>query len=208
MTVLETLFPKAGSAWLQAIDDLMVPEGIDTPHQQASFLAQLNQESQGLTRFEESLYYVTPQQLCKVWPNRFAMPDIHGITPKANPYEYVRAPEKLANFVYANRMGNGDVESGDGWRHRGMGPIQLTGKTNQGMCGSDIGFDFIANPELLLTPTPGIKSAIWFWMVHGLNAQADDDSVAAETRIINGGLTGLAERQAFFDKALVLLEAV
>lgn len=204
---LRALFPAAKPGWLEALETHMTPAGIDTPREIASFLCQLYQESKGLTTFEENLYYITPDLLVKTWKKRFAMPDIHGIVPdgKANPYEYVRVPEKLANFVYANRMGNGPPESGDGWRHRGMGPIQLTGKNNQGMCGDDIGFDFRARPQLLLMPVPGIKSATWFWMMRGLDKLDDDDDVRAETLTVNGGEHGLDKRQEFFDKAMAML---
>jgi putative chitinase len=104
--------------------------------------------------------------------------------------------------VYADRGGNGDEASGDGWRYRGRGCIQITFKNNYARCGSALGLDLVTNPELLLEPLNAARSAGWFWKAYGLDAYDDDDDVTRETRIINGGTLGLADRKAIFDRAL------
>lgn len=209
---LKELFPRAARGWVEALELELAKSTIDTPAEIASFCAQLNQESAGLTRFEENLMYTTPQRLCLVWPHRFGMPDKNGLVAPGllNPYPYIRDPEGLANYVYAdtNRAppyALGNTDKGDGWKYRGMGPIQITGKSNYLLCGNAIGFDLMKTPQLLKQPIPGIKSAFWFWSSHGLDKYDDDLDVRAETRIVTGGETGINERQAFYDNALRLL---
>jgi putative chitinase len=116
---------------------------------------------------------------------------------------YAHNPEKLADFVYAGRMGN--LQDGDGWKFHGRGLIQLTGRENYANCGSGIGVDLIDNPDLLLTPKYAALSAGWFWNKKGLNPLADAQEYGAMTRRINGGLTGLDERIAKITKALQVL---
>jgi putative chitinase len=103
-------------------------------------------------------------------------------------------PEKIANKVYAGRMGN--TEDGDGAKYIGRGLIQLTGKENYANCGSAIGVDLVANPDLLSTPKYAALSAGWFWNRRGLNALADADDIDTITKRINGGLIGIADRKA------------
>ncbi len=210
---LERIFPHAAPGLVDALAEQLPSSAIDSDFVIASFCAQLQQECLGLTKFEESLYYTTPERLVNIWPYRFAIPDIHGILPsgKRNAYEFVRQPEKLANYIYddANRgekykLGNTSV--GDGWKYRGMGPPQVTGKNNYLSCGNAIGLDLVKQPELLKTPGPGISSAIWFWHAHGLDKFDDDMDVRAETRILNGGEIGLKERQDAFDRFLKILQ--
>lgn len=195
---LSAALPRAPAPWLSACIDLMPAAGIDTPHEIASFLAQCAHESNEFTRLEENLTY-SSERLMQVWPRRFPTFEI------AQKYE--RSPERLANYVYANRMGNGDEASGDGWRFHGRGPPQLTGRRNYTACGEDIGEDLVAHPELLLTPYTGIRSALWFWRTHNLDEVDDDADVRIETRRINGGETGLAHRQQLFNHILRHLEA-
>ena len=212
---LDKIFSRAAPGWVDALTEQLPTSAIDTPFEIASFCAQLQQECLGLTKFEEGLYYTTPERLVMVWPYRFSIPDIHGIisSGKRNAYEFVRNPEKLANYIYddANRgekykLGNTNI--GDGWKYRGMGPSQITGKNNYFSCGNAIGVDLIAQPELLKTPGPGISSAIWFWHAHGLDKFDDDTDVRAETRILNGGDTGLKERQSAFESFLKILSRI
>jgi putative chitinase len=134
---------------------------------------------------EENLNY-SAERLVAVWPSRFPT--------KAAAEPYARQPDKLANKVYANRLGNGNEASGDGWRYRGRGPIQLTGKANYEKCGAGIGEDLVRFPCLLLTPSVGLASAGWFWHTRGCNRLADEDDHRAITRIINGGQLGLDDR--------------
>jgi putative chitinase len=124
----------------------------------------------------------------------------------ALPYE--RNPEKLANFVYANRMGNGAPESDDGFRYRGRGLIQMTGRGNYTAVSDALKTDFAGKPDLMLEPRHAAMCAAWFWRTRGLNELADDrtDDDDSEdfrqiTRVINGGLNGLAERLQFWEAA-------
>jgi putative chitinase len=196
--VLQQVMPRAPRVWLDVMEDELPKWGIDTTREVSSFVAQVAHESNELTRLEENLNY-SAERLMQVWQKRFPSFDI------AQKYEHM--PEKLANFVYANRMGNGDAASGDGFVFHGRGPIQLTGRRNYEEYGIWLGEDLIAHPELLLAPVPGIKSAIWFWSTNNLDVLDDDDDVRLETSRINGGETGLVRRQAYFDQCLKLMEA-
>lgn len=201
MTAAVTLaaaLPRAPMPWLESCIELMPTAGIDTPHEMASFLAQVAHESDEFRRLEENLNY-SAERLMQVWPRRFPTFEI------ARKYEH--SPERLANYVYSNRIGNGDEASGDGWRFHGRGPIQLTGRRNYTACGEDIGEDLVAQPELLLTPFIGIRSALWFWRTHNLDEVDDDEDVRIETRRINGGETGIEHRQKLFNHILRHLEA-
>ena len=132
----------------------------------------------------------------RVWPSRF--PD------QATADQYANNPEKIANKVYAGRMGN--TEDGDGWKYHGRGVIQLTGKDNYMFCGQAIKLDLINNPDLLLEPMNAMLSAGWFWNKRGLNAAADVSGWEEITRKINGGVLGLDDRIAKITKALQILE--
>lgn len=195
--ILQKAMPKAPEAWLEVLPGELFSAGIDTINEVASFLAQVAHESNDFTRLEENLNY-SAERLMQVWPKRFTSLEFAQ--------RYARAPEILANYVYANRIGNGDGASGDGWRFHGRGPIQLTGRRNYTACGKDIGADLVAQPELLLTPYTGIRSALWFWRMMNLDELDDDNDVRTETRKINGGETGLAHRQAEFNRIKLVLE--
>jgi len=145
---------------------------------------------------EENLHY-SATRLMAVWPSRF--PNI------AVANQYANNPEKIANYVYAGRLGNGDEESGDGWRYHGRGLIQLTGKDNYANCGSGLGVDLLSNPNMLIDPKYAALSAGWFWNKKGLNALADAQDLDTMTKRINGGLLGLDDRKAKIAKALSIL---
>ena len=193
---LKLALPRAPIPWLTAAIEECPKAGIDTPHELASFLAQCAHESTDFTRLEENLNY-SAERLMVVWPKRFPSFEI------ASKYEH--SSQRLANYVYANRMGNGDEASGDGFRFRGRGPIQITGRRNYTAC--DIGFPITVDPDALFLPIPGIKSAIWFWKLMNLDEVDDDKDVRVETRKINGGENGLVERQKLFNHILKYLEA-
>ena len=180
--------------WEIPLNQVFVKYDIGTPKRQAAFIGQCAVESANFTRLQENLKY-SAQRLTQVWPSRF--PSIEAATPYAN------NPEKLANFVYAGRMGN--LQDGDGWQFHGRGLIQLTGRENYANCGSGVGVDLIDNPDLLLTPKYAALSAGWFWNKKGLNALADTQEYGTMTRRINGGLTGLEERIAKITKTLQVL---
>jgi len=180
--------------WEIPLNQVFVKYDLDTPKRQAAFIGQCAVESANFTRLQENLNY-SAQRLTQVWPSRF--PNISMAEPYAN------NPEKLADFVYAGRMGN--LQDGDGWKFHGRGLIQLTGRENYANCGSGIGVDLIDNPDLLLTPQYTVLSAGWYWNKKGLNALADTQEYGAMTKRINGGLTGLDERIAKITKALQVL---
>ena len=178
---------------------------INTPLRMAHFLAQVSHESGNFTIKRESLVYSKPERIAAVWPSRF---NLDGSGGKLNAHDYINNQEKLANAVYANRMGNGDIASGDGFKFRGAGFIQLTGKDNYVSFGKSIGDDVIANPNLVPTKYP-LTSAAWFWNKNGLNALADtghtEEAVTKVTKKVNGGVIGLSERLANFNKYFNLL---
>jgi putative chitinase len=118
---------------------------------------------------------------------------------------YANNPEKIANKVYAGRMGNGDEESGDGWAYHGRGLIQLTGRDNYSACGTSLGFAYITNPELLVQPRHAALTAGWFWNKKGLNDLADIADYTTMTKRINGGTLGLDDRIAKIQKAKEIL---
>jgi len=118
---------------------------------------------------------------------------------------YANNPEKIANKVYAGRMGNGTEESGDGWAYHGRGLIQLTGRDNYKNCGDSLGLALITNPELLVQPKGACLSAGWFWNKHGLNELADAKDFETMTKRINGGTLGLDDRITKIKNALKIL---
>ncbi|TAN57611.1 MAG: glycoside hydrolase family 19 protein [Magnetospirillum sp.] len=170
--------------------------GIDTPLRLAAFLAQIAHESGQFRSLAENLNY-SAEALLRVFPRHFDA---------GRAAAYARQPERIAARVYANRMGNGDEASGDGWRYCGRGLIQVTGKTNYAACGAALGLDLIAQPELLEHPGPAARSAGWFWHRNALNRPADARDIETITRRTNGGLTGLEDRKAHYARACAALE--
>lgn len=182
-------------ALVDALNAAMALNGIDTKDRICGFLSQAGHESGHFKVKVENLNY-SQQGLRKVFPKYF--PD------DATAFRYARQPAAIANRVYGGRMGNGNEASGDGFKYRGRGYIQLTGKNNYTACGADIGVDLIANPDYLLTTEGAVQSAVWFWTKNNLNALADKKDVTAMTKRINGGTIGLADRQTLYN----MLQAV
>lgn len=172
---------------------------IDTNLRIAAFLSQIGHESASLTSLSENLNY-SYQGLMKTWPKRFPTGAI------AKPYH--RNPEKIANKVYSNRMQNGDELSGDGWRYRGRGLKQLTGKYNYIQISNDLGIDFVANPDELLHPLWASVSAAWFWSKNNCNFFADKGDIIGLTKRINGGTLGIDDRLKRYKVALAILSQV
>ena len=180
----------------------------------AAFIAQIGHESGQLTRLVENLNY-SADGLANTWPNRYAESDGKGgyvkvlvkdrkrNKPNALGLSLTGKPEQIANNVYAGRMGN--TAPADGWKYRGRGLIQLTGKTNYRLCGEALGLDLFTQPELLEKPQHACMAAAWFWGSNGLNSLADKGDTETITRRVNGGLTGLADRQAIYARALKVL---
>lgn len=177
--------------WIDPINAALDRYEINEPILIAAFLAQIGHESARLTAVEENLNY-SANGLRSTFPKYFT-------TQQAG--AYARKPKAIANRVYANRMGNGDERSGDGWRYRGKGLIQITGKDNHAACGEALGLDLLTAPELLMQPVYAAMSAAWYWASRGLNKRARDNDIRDETRVINGGTHGLADRQALYDAA-------
>ncbi len=174
---------------------LTVENGINTTKRQAMFLAQVKHESSGLRRISENLNY-SSSGLLRTFGKYFNSSSANA---------YARQPSKIANRVYANRMGNGSESSGDGWRYRGRGLIQLTGKDNYTRFSKDTGIDAVNNPDVLLTPTGAVMSAIWFWNTNNLNDTADRGDIKRNSELINGGHNGLTERIEFYHEAKRIL---
>jgi putative chitinase len=185
--------------WAPALSIAMQKFGIDSKTEIATFLAQVCHESAHLTRLTENLNY-SALGLATVWPSRYL--DRTTGQPNSLAWALHRRPAAIANNCYANRMGNRDEASGDGWRYLGRGPIMITGAKNYDLCGKAIKVDLLNKPELLLEPEYGALAAGWFWYVNKLDAHDDDYSLLRETKIINGGTTGLVERQALFNNII------
>lgn len=161
-----------------------------------AFLANIVHESGGLRVFSENLNY-SAERLLVVFPKYFKT--------QAEATAYGRQPQKIANRVYASRMGNGDEASGDGYRYRGRGAIQLTGHNNYRDYGKAAGFDALAYPDRLAEPEHAIGSAGWFWVDRGVKLIAQRSDINAVTRAVNGGLNGIDDRKRVLDLALKTL---
>ena len=164
---------------------------ISTSRRASMFLAQVAHESGFRSNPEENLNY-SKERLVIVFPKYFT---------EAKAAEYAHLPAKIANLVYGGRMGNGPEESGDGYKYRGRGLIQVTGKDNYRACGHSLDLDLEHEPDQLCNPHPAVMSAGWFWEKAGCNALADNDLMTACTKKINGGTNGLEHRTALWEKA-------
>lgn len=164
---------------------------LNTPLRISHFMAQIEHES-GLKPISENLNY-SKQGLLKTFSKYFS--DLSA--------QYCsKQPEKIANRVYANRMGNGNEASGEGWKYRGRGFIQVTGKENYFRLANDTDLDCLQNPDLLLEEANAMISALWFWDLKGLNKLADKNDIIGITKRINGGVNGLAHRKELLKKYL------
>lgn len=163
------------------------------PKRVAAFLAQTAHESGGFTAIKENLNY-SKDGLRKIFGKYFPTDELAQ--------QYARQPEKIANRVYANRMGNGPEESGDGYRFCGRGLIQLTGRQNYTKLAADLGISVEETAQYLETPNGAVSSAGWFWDNNNLNQYCDRDDFVTLTKRINGGTIGLADRQHHYHIAL------
>ena len=183
-------------AWLEPLTAAFHRFDISTPERQAAFIGQCAHESGNFKTLQENLNY-SAKGLNATWPSRFPSEEA------AQPFH--RNPEKIANKVYSGRMGN--TEEGDGWKYRGRGLIQLTGKDNYRLASDALGVDFAANPDLVLTREYAALTAAWYWNKRGLNKEADAKDFTGMTKKINGGTIGLADRVAHINTALNVLTA-
>jgi len=186
------LSSKLNTAVMLEIPSVAEKFGVNTPLRLAHFLAQCSHESANFTALKENLNY-SADGLRKIFPKYFPT--------DALAQSYARQPEKIANKVYGNRMGNGDEKSGDGWKFRGRGYIQLTGKDNYKLFDAIVPEDILANPDLVATQYP-LMSAAFFFNKNGLWTICDkgdtDEVVTMVTKRVNGGTIGLADRIAKF----------
>lgn len=184
--------------WLPWIQKACDRYSINNVVRQAAFLGQCMHESNNFKTLVENLNY-SANGLMSIWGSRFPTLEI------AN--KYARHPDMIANKVYANRMGNGNEESGDGWAYRGRGIIQCTGKDLYKTLSDALNIDLIGHPDLLMEMPYAAMSAGWFYNKKGLNALADAKDYKEMTRRINGGYNGLDDRIAKINKAMEVLAA-
>jgi len=185
-----------GEQWVDALNETFQRFNILTPVQQASFIGQAAHESGNFKMLVENLNY-RAETLMKVWPKRFPTLEFAK--------QYERDPKKIANSVYANRMGNRDEASGDGFRFRGRGLFQTTGHSGYYHAGQALGEDFVMNPDLVATPKYAALTAGFFWNTHKLNNFADVEDFKGMTKKINGGFIGLEDRIKHIRHALSVL---
>ena len=185
--------------WLDALNEILPEYEINTPQRIAAFIAQCAHESGGFKALKENLNY-RAVTLRKIFPKYFPNDEI------AN--QYANLPNKqeaIANRVYANRMGNGDEASGDGYRYCGRGLIQLTGKENYSWFAASLEMPVEDVPEYLQTFEGAVQSACWFWESNNLNQWADKGDILTLTKRINGGTIGLEDRIKHYNHALHVL---
>jgi putative chitinase len=184
--------------WYDALDSILPEYDINTPQRVAAFLAQCAHESGGFVFLKENLNYKAAS-LRKVFPKYF--PD------DAIAAAYANKPEMIANRVYANRMGNGDEHSGDGFKYCGRGLIQLTGKDNYTFFAASIDVPVEEASEYLQTFEGAVQSACFFWDQNNLNQWADKGDILTLTKRINGGTIGLEDRIKHYEHALHIFGA-
>jgi len=197
---LQSLIPNAvggPEAWYEPLCEALPQYEINTVERVAAFIAQCSHESGGFSVLEENLNY-RAATLSKLWPQRF---------PPGVAEQYAGKPEMIANKTYGGRMGNGSEETGDGFKFRGRGLIQLTGKDNYTACSRDLFQDttLVDDPSILLDPYYAIHSACWFWNKNKLNQFADSSNIAMMTKKINGGTIGLEDRIKHYEHAIEIL---
>jgi|TARA_B110000285_G_scaffold85134_1_gene97639 putative chitinase len=201
-TQFADLFPncKDPEGWVNAMNEVFPKYEINTPERIAAFIAQCGHESGGWRTFSENLNY-SAKALDAIFGKYFKRA---GRDAQA----YHRQPEKIANVVYAGRMSNGDTDSGDGWKYRGRGPIQLTGKANYTAFSADMDVDAVDNPDNVSQDKEmALMSAIWYWNKNSLNKYADSGDIKTMTKRINGGYIGLEDRIHHWEMALTAMGA-
>jgi putative chitinase len=185
-----------GPEWVDALNVTFQKFNIQTVRQQAAFIGQCGHECGNFTVLSENLNYKA-EALMRLWSSRFPTIEI------AN--QYAKNPQKIANKVYANRMGNRDESSGDGYRFRGRGCIQTTGHANYYHAGQSLGVDLVMQPDLVASPQYAALTAGFFWSTHSLNDLAEQGNNLMLTKRINGGTNGLDDRINRTNQALSVL---
>ena len=203
LSQLKQLLPKNPYVehWHHALEQLFPDYDINTPKRMAAFIAQCSHESGGFMVLKENLNY-KPASLRKLFSKYFPTDELAQ--------QYCSKPNKqeaIANRIYANRMGNGDESSGDGYRFCGRGLIQLTGRSNYQAFADSLEMNINDVPEYLATFEGAAQSACWFWETNGLNKYADAGDILNLTKRINGGTIGLEDRKKHYDHAFHVLGA-
>lgn len=214
------ILSKAGCAstqarqWAKSFAQYTQTYNINTPKRVSAFLANIMIESQYLRTLRENLRY-SAKGLARTWPNRYSTTGTRSGQPNAKALSIAGNPVKIANHCYANRMGNGDEASGDGWKYSGKGPIQLTGKSNTQAFFKGCGLAMDSDPEDLLKPELGVHAACWFWSVNNINRFADSNDFDGCCDAVNigrktrekGDAHGYNQRHAVYTRLLSFLEA-
>lgn len=188
--------PPYADHWFEALCQILPDYDINTVPRVAAFLAQTAHESGGYKAIKENLNY-RAESLMRVWPRYFPTIEVAR--------QYAQQPERIANRAYANRMGNGPEESGDGWKFCGRGLIQLTGKDNYTRYAQSLEIGLDEASEHLTTFEGCVQSACWFWEANNLNQWADKGDMLTLTKKINGGTLGLDDRIKHYNHAVQVL---
>lgn len=197
-TQIMQVFPNCRDPglWSSILPRVAAEFEINTRSRLAAFLAQCGHESNQFNTLRENLSY-SMLGMMKTWPSRFPT--------EASTAPFVRQPERLGNYVYADRLGNGDYASGDGWKFRGGGLIQLTGRRNYREAGAALELPLEQQPTKIEDRRIAARVAGWFWYSRGLNQLADEGDFARVTQIVNGGQKGAVERRAYADQLFEVL---
>ena len=185
------------AAWADAAMEILPKYEINTPNRIAGFFAQCGHESMNFTVLSENLNY-RAETLEKLFSKYFSKSG-------RNAADYTKQPEKIANVIYANRMGNGDTASGEAYLFRGRGVIQLTGKDNYSAFASSIKMSLPDVIEYVQTKKGALESACWYWNSRKLNMACDEGDIVKMTKLVNGGTIGLEDRRKHYEQALAVL---
>ncbi len=186
--------------WLGAMQDVLPKYDINTPERVAGFMAQTGHESNGYKVLTENLNY-SAKALDAIFGKYFKRAG-------RDANEYHRQPEKIANVIYANRMDNGNTNSGDGWRFRGGGILQLTGRSNYTRFGESVGMSAEEATDYVRTKEGALESACWFWKTNNLNKYCDNNDITTLSKRVNGGTIGLEDRIKHWNHAMELFTGV
>jgi len=193
--------------WAAALNEAMREWGIESRLQVAHWLAQLAHESTEFSRLVENLNYTDPERIARIFRSGFDLDGDRVVDPEEIEFArgFVRSPILLANRAYAGKNGNGAESSGDGWRYRGRGPIQITGRANYARAGQALGLPLVEQPEIVMDPDVGARVAGWYWVDRKIGPLADADDIRAVTRKINPGMAGLEDRRRSLQTAMRVL---
>tara|TARA_R110002074_G_scaffold364092_1_gene537479 strand:+ start:28 stop:867 length:840 start_codon:yes stop_codon:yes gene_type:complete len=192
------LLPRIDAeVWYNAMQRVLPKWNIDTVDRVAGFIAQTSHESAGYSVLTENLNY-SADALNKIFPKYFKRAN-------RSAQSFHRQPKRIANVIYANRMDNGDIDSGDGWRFRGGGILQLTGRYNYTEFGKAEDMSAEEATRFVRTPLGALASACWFWNTNNINSYCDNQDIVGMTKRINGGTIGLEDRKKHYEHALEVL---